>query len=285
MMGTRNVRVATWALIGCAGVLAVAAPAHADSGTATVQCGLTRAQPGCVTATDAPAVGSALVPDGSCPPTDTPTPSCDSVHGWPGADGCHYRLTDPSPQTAFGMGNRPLDTPGVWYIRTCTDPSSQALVFLTQPPVDAPQALAAHARAAVTPPPPQPLIGPAGNQQVGLAVGLWLTPESWHPVSATVSGPTATLHATATPAQVVWQTGDATAEICTGPGTPPPADASPAWTSPDCGHIYRQPSSTRGGHVYTVTVTVLWDVSWDSGGESGTTAPITTTATTSVHID
>ncbi|MFI7008858.1 hypothetical protein [Streptomyces sp. NPDC050145] len=52
--------------------------------------------------------------------------------------------------------------------------------------------------------------------------------------------------------------------------------------SPDCGHVYQQPSTREPGEKCKVTATAYWDVTWEaSTGEQG---QIPTTRQTNVSF-
>jgi hypothetical protein len=176
-------------------------------------------------------------------------------------------------------------------VRSCYDAGTGAEaalgapVWLTAPPA-APSAEQVAQRAVARLVLPQARIGlsPAGTQLVGLPVWLWLAPGSWSPVSATASVAGVSVTATARPVRARWGTGDGSAVVCTGAGTPWRAGMDPAAGSPDCG--YRWPRSSAGarGDAYTLTVSVTWQVGWAGAGRSGTVAGLSTAATRQVRV-
>ncbi|MGW6862123.1 ATP/GTP-binding protein [Streptomyces xanthophaeus] len=116
-----------------------------------------------------------------------------------------------------------------------------------------------------------------GTYVVGMPMWMWvqqgLTTFGPNAASATAGGVTVT--ATATVTSIAWAMGDGTTITCAGPGTPydPALGKTP---SPDCGHLYKSPSSVKGGGRYAGTATATWTVRWkaDVLGDSGTFAEL-----------
>lgn len=123
------------------------------------------------------------------------------------------------------------------------------------------------------------LTGPAiasprieGTYTVGVPLWLWVTPSAttWGPNTASASAGGVTVTATAKVSSISWRMGDGSTVTCSGPGTAYTA-ARGMSPSPDCGHLYRAPSSGQPGGKYEGTVTSTWTVDWavTGGGQSG----------------
>ncbi|WP_229882442.1 ATP/GTP-binding protein [Streptomyces alanosinicus] len=114
---------------------------------------------------------------------------------------------------------------------------------------------------------------PGGKGLVGMPV--WMAADTakttWGPNSASASAGGVTVTATATVSRVVWDMGDGTSVTCTTPGTVYKKSFG-LKASPDCGHVYAQPSDQQQGGTYPVTATSTWTVDWqvNGGGENGT---------------
>src|SRR5207248_3268020 len=180
---------------------------------------------------------------------------------------------------------------GAWYVKTCygTGPgnmmaASSGLVWLTTPPVVAPEVLARQARSTLALPDVAIRVNPAGDQLVGLPTWLSLDPTSWRPQSATASVPGVSVTATATPTQAVWSMGDGESVVCHGPGTPWASGTDPMAASPDCGYTYRRSSAGAPGGAYAVSVTISWSVTWAGAGQGGTIPGLTTTGAVPVRV-
>lgn len=101
---------------------------------------------------------------------------------------------------------------------------------------------------------------------IGLPTWMWAEnpgEQTIGPITRTASAGGYSVTATATVSKVVWDMGDGSSVICTGPGTPY-ADSYGKQESPDCGYTY-----TRDGR-YAVTATSHWTVEWSGIGQSGT---------------
>jgi len=85
------------------------------------------------------------------------------------------------------------------------------------------------------------------------------------------------------PARSAWSTGDGDTVGC-GEGTAWTPGADPEAVSPDCGHVYSDPSRTVSGGRYTVTATITWRVTWSGGGARGTEPALTSTAGVQVAV-
>lgn len=106
---------------------------------------------------------------------------------------------------------------------------------------------------------------------VGVPMWLWVTPSAttFGPNTASASAGGVTVTATAQVSKIVWDMGDGERVVCDGPGTPFKDTRSGA-ESPDCGHLYQQPSTRERGAKYRLSAVAYWDVSWQaSTGEQG----------------
>ncbi|MER5696021.1 ATP/GTP-binding protein [Streptomyces mirabilis] len=126
---------------------------------------------------------------------------------------------------------------------------------------------------------------PGGKGLVGMPVWMAADPSqtTWGPNSASASAGAVTVTATAKVAKVVWDMGDGTPPVtCTGAGTPY-AKSYGLKPSPDCGHVYTQPSSRVAGGTFKVTATSTWVIDWQvaGGGEGG---QLTETRTSNVAL-
>jgi hypothetical protein len=105
--------------------------------------------------------------------------------------------------------------------------------------------------------------GPDGAGLVGLPVWMWTnnTAATWGPVSVSVPGPGITVTAEGNATQIEWNMGDGTTVVCESPGIPYEARYGDQH-SPDCGHVYTQPSRSQPDGRYTVTAITTWHVEW-----------------------
>lgn len=189
-----------------------------------------------------------------------------------------YRKRDASGPVPDGA-----ETPGAWYITTCTSADGLIGSQLGEwiPDADAPtltpEQLARRAEASLRLLPADIQIAPdpAGSGLVGLPVWMWTstdantaTSATWGVLTASDSdvGLTVTIEARAV--SIVWSMGDGRTVTCRNPGTPYEARFGNA-PSPTCGHVYATPSRGQPGGVYPVTATTTWQISWSGGGESG----------------
>lgn len=146
---------------------------------------------------------------------------------------------------------------------------------------------------------PAPTLGmsPAGTGYVNLPEWLWVDPAIWHPYSVTVSASnalgTTSVTATATPVDVVWDTGDGAAPtVCDGPGTAYDEAEPPTAQSTACAHTYTvsslgQPSADGDPNdaAFTVTATVEWQVAWAGTDGSSGTSTLTTAAAAALRVE
>ncbi|HET6857471.1 MAG TPA: ATP/GTP-binding protein [Streptomyces sp.] len=113
---------------------------------------------------------------------------------------------------------------------------------------------------------------PDGKGLVGMPVWMAVdrSPTTWGPNTASASAGGITVTATAKVSRIVWAMGDGSSVTCTAPGTPY-QKVYGLKTSPDCGHVYNQPSTDAQGGRYKVTATSTWVIDWqvDGGGAAG----------------
>jgi hypothetical protein len=76
-----------------------------------------------------------------------------------------------------------------------------------------------------------------------------------------VPGPGITVTAEGNATQIEWNMGDGTTVVCEGPGTPYEARYGDQH-SPDCGHVYTEPSRGQPDGRYAVTAITTWHVEW-----------------------
>ncbi|MEH0572785.1 MULTISPECIES: ATP/GTP-binding protein [Streptomyces] len=111
---------------------------------------------------------------------------------------------------------------------------------------------------------------PGGKGLVGMPVWMAVgqSQTTWGPNTATASAGGVTVTATAKVAKVVWSMGDGSSVTCTTPGTVYQKSFG-LKKSPDCGHVYNQPSTDTSGGTYKVTATSTWVINWNGGGANG----------------
>lgn len=120
---------------------------------------------------------------------------------------------------------------------------------------------------------------PGGKGVVGMPVYLWTakSPETYGPNVASATAGAVTVTATARVSKIVWEMGDGQTVTCTTAGTPYQAEFGKK-PSPDCGHQYRQPSSTKPGGKYHVKATSTWTIDWQGAGLTGQLTEVRDTA-------
>lgn len=112
---------------------------------------------------------------------------------------------------------------------------------------------------------------PDGPGVVALPTWLWVQDpgeQTFGPITRTASAGSVSVTATARVERIVWDMGDGTQVVCTGPGTPYESRFGRE-ASPDCGHTYTRESGFQPGQQYTVTATSEWVVDWEGAGQSG----------------
>lgn len=118
---------------------------------------------------------------------------------------------------------------------------------------------------ALTLPPPRIRTSPRHKGYVNVRTYLSVDPAGLHAHPAKASVPEQTVTATATPTQIVWNTGETTV-TCAATGA-----------AKQCGYTYKRSSANRPGGKYRVTATISWTVVWtctgacDTAGGSGPT--------------
>ena len=179
----------------------------------------------------------------------------------------------------FGLGlakvhydDGPVDPePGEPYVLACFDQSDRMVSSILRvfDPADPFGGVAAteraldEARRRLDLPLPQPALNPPTAQLVGVPTWLWVD-GPWAPVSATAAVGAVTATVTATPVEVVWDTGDGTTLTCDA-GTPydptrPPAGqrsrlhprVHPHVGGPTRRHLRRDGDGDLRGHVVGV---------------------------------
>ena len=108
---------------------------------------------------------------------------------------------------------------------------------------------------------------PDGHTLVGWHNWMWLrnpTPNTWGPVTRTVTESGYAITATAAVTQVTWEMGNGDTKKC-GKGTEYPKRSKQGRdeASPTCGYVYHQ----RGD--YTITATAHWVIVWNGLGQQG----------------
>jgi hypothetical protein len=178
-----------------------------------------------------------------------------------------YPLDYPADATVILDDGTPLtgDGTGAFYSYWCGGDDGWGDIVYVHP-VD-PLAMAARASRYLPLPDPRPRFSPAGDQVVNLASWLWLDPSGWAPEQSTVAVPGVSVTVTAQPEQVIWQPGDGSTVVCTGPGTP--FDLAQPAQVPTCSHIYTRSSASQPDGVYRASVTIVWSASWVAVGTPG----------------
>ncbi|MFF4035995.1 ATP/GTP-binding protein [Streptomyces sviceus] len=111
---------------------------------------------------------------------------------------------------------------------------------------------------------------PGGRGLVGMPVWMAVdpSPTTWGPNTATASAGGVAVTATAKVSKIVWSMGDGSSVTCTTPGTAY-SKSYGLRRSPDCGHVYTEPSAAVSGGTYKVTATSTWVIDWNGGGANG----------------
>jgi hypothetical protein len=275
--------------IAVATILSItSAPAFAGGVGGSVDCQQDPTNPSCTIQ-----VGTPGDPGG--PGTNTRTPChgpggevepcyVDGV-GYLGDDGCWWRPLTPAELAQTPDLFPPPAPPGQWYVGSCGTPPNNFPVtkyrVFNGPPNAA--VLAAAAVKALRLPTPMIRWNPPSstNVLVNVPVWLWLDPASWGTRSATASVPGLSVTATATPASLVFSTGDGATVACAGPGTAWSPTIDPRAASPTCGHTYSAPST---GGTFTLSATVTWHVAWAGGGQTGVVPDLQTTAQVALAV-
>jgi hypothetical protein len=177
-----------------------------------------------------------------------PQPPPDSI-AYRGEGKVVYEVTCPGGMTRFVGVDEGGDVPAV-------DPAVVAQQVVDSMKLAGPQVASPRANAKYT---------------VGVPMWMWVTRSAttFGPNTATASAGGVTVTAKAEVSKIVWSMGDGESVTCTGPGTPF-KNTRNGVESPDCGHVYQQPSTQERGHKYEVTATAYWDVTWHANtGEEG----------------
>ncbi|MGP4049368.1 ATP/GTP-binding protein [Streptomyces sp. 2A115] len=190
---------------------------------------------------------------------------------------CQLTKVDPEPPANHpawkGADPRKSDL----LFRSCTDGGqNNADGFVVggedQPAPDVdPQELAQRAVDSMT------LLGPdiaspraAGKYVLGLPMWMWVNDSAttYGPNTASATAGGVTVTATAKVSKIVWRMGDGATVTCNARGTPYKAEYGKQ-PSPDCGHRYSEPSSTRESGKFHVAATSTWTIDWQGGGQAG----------------
>lgn len=201
----------------------------------------------------------------------------DGIGDWVNGTNCYFQLANPQPPASDPRweGHKPDD--GAVYSAYCPDNPNETSAWFAQAPNGAapavdPRVLALEAVKKMKLRGPNIGIAPnpAGKGVVGMPVWMWAkdTANAWGPVTASASAGAVTVTATANVSKVVWSMGDGTTVTCTGRGTAYEASYGKQ-SSPDCGHLYSQPSSSQASGKYDVTATATWTIDWQGGGQTG----------------
>jgi hypothetical protein len=218
--------------------------------------------------------------------------------GWFGEGGCYFqRATGTDLALAEALGGK-LDPPAYWYTGACGDPltnwwpagvtvlrgygTDPGITLLAQEAIRHLNLPGPQIRLNPDSSPKDPNLPPA-PQVVFVPTWLWIDSAVCAPRSATASLAGVSVTAVGTPTKVTWSTGDGDTVTC-GKGTAWTPGANPKAASPDCGHVYSDPSRTVSGGKYTVTATITWQVTWSGGGATGTEPALTSTASVQVAV-
>ena len=195
---------------------------------------------------------------------------------------------------AVGAG----DATGHFYDVKCSDGSIYVAVYVPPtapnlpPDVALAGTLARRATNTLQLPLPRVRRNPTGDALVGLGTWWWLDRSEWLALrQRTTAGPVFA-EVTATPVRSVWDAGDGSALVCSGPGQPYDTSRPAGAQHTDCAHTYQrssadQPQNGPGGNdrFFTVTVTVYWQITWSgSGGAAGELPEIARTATFPLRV-
>ena len=214
-------------------------------------------------------------------PPPGPVPCTSGAGYWSNAYSCYIKYVDPQPPPGAPFWEGAYLDYGAVY--QCYQPQTDLLVmlWLAEPPPSSgagptPREVAQMAmnqmdlNAINIGIAPEPGDGNVGI--VGMPVWLWAANPDSHTVGPTTASASAggiTVTATARPQRFGWDMGDGTTVTCNGAGTPYKASYGNR-TSPDCGHVYEDSSSTNSGGKFTVTATSDWVITWEGAGQTGT---------------
>ena len=98
---------------------------------------------------------------------------------------------------------------------------------------------------------------------VNLETWLWIT-DPWQPLTKSDARGGISVSVTATPTQVIWDTGDGETETCFDGGTPWATHSTEGGTQ--CSHTYIRSSAGEPQDAYQLTATVYWIFEWTLNG-------------------
>lgn len=257
------------ALVGAAAVLAAAAPVHAN---------------------DAPGgSGGAFVDEDANPTAIANDPGGAPSGGGGGGDECEWlvAVTDDFEFAIYDNdGGRYYSETGRWLRRECDGSPQQINGMFIVPEGDAvdPQALAANALASAPISVPSINTSPSNDRlYTQVRTWLWVDDGWWRTYSATANAGRVSSTVTATPTRAEWSAGDGDGTTCNGPGVEWRRGMRDDATY--CSYTYRHSSAGQGGDVYTLSVTVWFEITWTSNtGQSGTLAAVSRSASRQVEV-
>ena len=107
---------------------------------------------------------------------------------------------------------------------------------------------------------------PDGYNYVGWNNWMWIknpTPNTWGPITKTVTQSGHSITATAAVTHLTWEMGNGDTKTC-GRGVEHPEHNTRNEKSPGCGYVYHQTGN------YTITATAHWVIVWTGLGQQGT---------------
>lgn len=99
---------------------------------------------------------------------------------------------------------------------------------------------------------------------VGLQTWLWVAPEQWRPITASVTAGSTTVSATVRPTGARWNMGEGSTS-CAGPGRPWRKGLGQAVRT-SCGYTYETTSASQPGDRFRISVSVTYSASWTCTG-------------------
>lgn len=212
-----------------------------------------------------------------------------------GASDCEWRLIT-ADDTKFAIydegGNRLHSDTGRWFERWCDgrqvmadDPIAGGFAVPERVPRVDPAQLAQEARQSVSVPSPAMLTSPRSDRGLYTRVRtwLWLDGSWWRGYTATAEAGGVSTTVSATPVRATWRMGDGGQTVCDGPGVEWRAGMADDATY--CSYVYEDSSVAEREGVFTMTVTVEFEVTWTSNvGAGGVLPRISRSASQSVRV-